>query len=115
MAFMEQNANYRPEKIEHQKIKMDNGHTSMYSYEQRKVITVAFEQDIGVELFTTCKVQYRAFDKTLISKIPTLFKILNKAEEVGVPKNRLHNVLDCYIKLCEPELEGLISLDVSCV
>ena len=87
LALLEQNPNYRPEKIEHQLIKLDSGHTSMFSYEQGKVITVAYEQAIKKELFADCcMVQYRVFEKTLVSKIPTLFKILNKAEEVGIEK-----------------------------
>ena len=83
-----------------------DGKTMMFSYENKKMVTVAFELPVTKDKFESCIVRYDAFGIKYICKIPTFFGMLNKSEEVGIPKSQLHEVFSCYIELCEPSKEG---------
>ena len=41
----------------------------------------------------------------------TFFKIINKSEYLGIPRAKLHEVFQCYLKICIPEKKGMISSD----
>ncbi|MDP6704214.1 MAG: hypothetical protein QF775_01870 [archaeon] len=106
-----QQGNRRSIKIDHLKYEVTDGPTTMYSYEHKTFLLVAFDKPITKKLFAECKVEYTIFNADYISRIPTFFKVINKAEEIGIPKNNLHEVFQCYLKTCIPEKKGTISSD----
>ena len=107
----EQQGNRRNIKIDHQKYEVTDGPTTMYSYEHKAFLLVSYDKPINEKLFEECKVEYTIFSKDYISRIPTFFRVINKAEEVGIPKAKLHEVFQCYLKICIPEKKGIISTD----
>ena len=102
-----QQGNRRNIKIDHQKYEVTDGPTTMYSYEHKAFLLVSYDKPINEKLFEECKVEYTIFSKDYISRIPTFFRVINKAEEVGIPKAKLHEVFQCYLKICIPEKRGL--------
>ena len=97
--------------LDHQKYEVVDGPTTMYSYEHRTYMLVAFDKPIIERIFMDCKMEYTIFKNIYISRIPTFFKMANKAETIGVPKNKLHEVFQCFLKICVPEKIGIISPD----
>ena len=101
----------RSEKINHQKSSIQEGITTMYSYEEDDIVLVAYEYNITEKIFQKCRVQYDVFGEKFTCSIPTLFKILNEAERLGILKENLNDVLSCFVKMCLPSKEGSLSSD----
>ena len=74
-----QQGKHKESKIQHQQHSVPNGQTTLWSYEENMMVTVAFEHAIVEKIFEECKTQHTAFGVEYTSKIPTFFKIMNKA------------------------------------
>ena len=93
---------HKDTKLNHQRYTIPDGQTTMWSYEEKRMVTIAFEYSIVDKIFEECKTQHTAFGIEYTSKIPTFFKIINKEENIGIPKNRLHEVYICFFRICDP-------------
>ena len=89
MAHQQGHGDNKGGKIDHQKYEIKDGPTSMFNYEQKQFVTIQFEMQITEKLFEDCKKEYQIFNEKYISKIPTFFKIINKAEYLGIPRAKL--------------------------
>ena len=101
----------RSEKLNHQTSSIQDGITTMFSYEEDDIVLVAFEYNISEKLFQKCRVQYDVFGEKYTCPIPTLFKILNEAERLGIMQENLNDVLSCFVRMCLPSKEGSLSSD----
>ena len=56
-----QQGKHRESKIQHQQHSVPDGQTTLWSYEESKRVTVAFEHAIIEKIFEECKTQHNAF------------------------------------------------------